>query len=132
MALITIETKINIDDYVTEISDKELIREIKRRAKTADKTIEEFINKENIPLPEDDFDLVVREWFAYKKERRESYKSDRSKKAFITSLKNLSGNNANLARKIIEQSMANNWAGIFELKNISAQQKVSETIYTEF
>ena len=72
------------------------------------------------------------EWFAYKKERKESYKSERSKKAFITSLRNLSGNNANLARKIIEQSMANNWAGIFELKNISAQQKVSETIYTEF
>ena len=29
MALITIETKINIDDYVTELSDKELIRERK-------------------------------------------------------------------------------------------------------
>lgn len=46
MALITIETKINIDDYVTEISDKELIREIKRRVKISGKTLEEFVGKE--------------------------------------------------------------------------------------
>lgn len=59
---------------------------------------------------------VVKDWFAYKKERRESYKSDQSKRAFITKLKNLSGGKVEIARKIIEQSMANNWAGIFELK----------------
>ena len=46
MALITIETKINIDDYVTEISDKELIREIKRRAKISGKTLNEYVKKE--------------------------------------------------------------------------------------
>ncbi len=46
MALITIETKINIDDYVTEISDKELIREIKRRVKISGKTLNEYVNKE--------------------------------------------------------------------------------------
>ena len=45
MALITIETKINIDDYVTEISDKELIREIKRRAKVLGKSLDDFIKK---------------------------------------------------------------------------------------
>ncbi len=106
-----------------------------KEPKKADIDIDIDIDKD-IVLSKDnnigDFDKVVLEWFAYKKERKESYKSERSKKAFITSLRNLSGNNANLARKIIEQSMANNWAGIFELKNISAQQKVSETIYTEF
>lgn len=46
MALITIETKINIDDYVTELSDKELIREIKRRVKISGKTLNEYVNKE--------------------------------------------------------------------------------------
>ena len=46
MALITIETKINIDDYVTELSEKELIREIKRRVKISGKTLEEFVSKE--------------------------------------------------------------------------------------
>ena len=46
MALITIETKINIDDYVTELSEKELIREIKRRVKISGKTLNEYVKKE--------------------------------------------------------------------------------------
>ena len=49
----------------------------------------------------------------YKKERRETYKSDRSK-SFITKLRNLSGDNPAVAREIVEQ--ANNYAGIFGLK----------------
>src|SRR5690554_5738768 len=46
MALITIETKVNIDDYITELSDKELVKEIKRRARVANKTIEDFLCKQ--------------------------------------------------------------------------------------
>lgn len=77
------------------------------------------------------FDLVVQDWFEYKKERKESYKSEKSKMAFITKLKNISGDNAKVARLIIEQSIANNWAGIFELKNKSnATEK--ESIRTPF
>lgn len=81
-----------------------------------------------------DFDKVVLDWFEYKKERRESYKSEKSKTAFINKLKKLSGNNAETARLIVDESIANNWAGIFELKSkpISATQKVSETEYKEF
>lgn len=81
-----------------------------------------------------DFDKVVLDWFDYKKERRESYKSEKSKTTFINKLKKLSGDNAETARLIVDESIANNWAGIFELKNnpISADQKVSETEYKEF
>lgn len=81
-----------------------------------------------------DFDKVVLDWFDYKKERRESYKSEKSKTTFINKLKKLSGDNAETARLIVDESIANNWAGIFELKNnpISATQKVSETEYKEF
>ena len=50
MALITIETKINIDDYVTELSDKELIIEIKRRVKISGKTLNEYVKKEPAKL----------------------------------------------------------------------------------
>lgn len=81
-----------------------------------------------------DFDKVVLDWFDYKKERKESYKSEKSKTTFINKLKKLSGDNAETARLIVDESIANNWAGIFELKNnpISATQKVSETEYKEF
>lgn len=61
---------------------------------------------------------LIRIWFEYKKARNESYKSEMSAKAFLTKLRNLSGDNPQTAQAIIEQSMASNWAGIFELKNI--------------
>lgn len=81
-----------------------------------------------------DFDKVVLDWFDYKKERRESYKSEKSKTTFINKLRKLSGDNAETARLIVDESIANNWAGIFELKNkpVSAAQMVSKTIHTEF
>lgn len=81
-----------------------------------------------------DFDKVVQEWYQYKKEKGQSYKSQIGKTKFVNKLNELSGGNADIARQVIEQSMANNWAGIFELKNkpISATQKVSETEYKEF
>ena len=60
---------------------------------------------------------VVFDWLEYKKERRETYKSDRSVKSFITKLRNLSGDDPAKAREIVEQSFANNYAGVFELKN---------------
>ena len=77
----------------------------------------------------EDMGEVVFDWLEYKKERRESYKSERGIKAFVTKLKNLSGDNVAVAKKITEQSFANNWAGIFELKggNNGKDRRDSET-----
>ena len=55
-------------------------------------------------------------WIQYKKERRESYKSDKSIKVCYEELVRLSKNKSDIAMKIVRQSMANNWAGLFELK----------------
>ena len=63
-----------------------------------------------------EFRKIVSDWLAYKRERKESYKSSRSMQAFLAKLKNLSQNNPTIAQEIIQQSMANNWAGIFPLK----------------
>ena len=59
---------------------------------------------------------AVDEWLAYKQERKEPYK-ERGLKAFIKELTELSAGDGAIALKIINRSMANNWAGIFELKN---------------
>lgn len=59
---------------------------------------------------------VICDWFDYKKSRRESYKNDKSISQFIVKLRNLSGDDPEKARLIVNESMANNWAGIFELK----------------
>ena len=71
---------------------------------------------ENFIDEDPEFFQVVNDWLDYKKSRRESYKNQKSISAFISKLKNLSGSNPTVARMIIDESMANNWSGIFELK----------------
>jgi 23S rRNA G2445 N2-methylase RlmL len=56
-------------------------------------------------------------WLSYKAAKKQTYKSQESVKACYSHLVNLAGNDSETAKKIIEQSMANNWAGLFELKN---------------
>lgn len=87
---------------------KESMRENKKKEKTYD-------------LPEDWF-LLLQNWLTYKSDRKESYKSDMGIKKFITKLKRLSDDNIETATAIIDQSMANNWAGIFELKNNTSRR----------
>ena len=58
---------------------------------------------------------VVNQWLSYKKERKESYVQV-GVKAFFDKLVKLSGGNIQKAEAIIKQSFANNWAGIFNLK----------------
>lgn len=73
----------------------------------------DIINKLEVePL----FIPVVYDWLKYKRARGESYKSDKSLSLFISNLTKYSGGDISKARRIIEQSMANNWAGIFEPK----------------
>ena len=58
----------------------------------------------------------VETWLAYKKEKCQSYKPT-GFKTFYKKLCELSGNNPQVAMAIIEQSMQNNYAGIFPLRN---------------
>jgi len=71
----------------------------------------------------------VNSWLEYKKERKEPYKSQKGLNAFYNKLIDYSKNDPDTAKKIIEQSMANNWAGIFELKE--SQQKNKDPFYKE-
>lgn len=76
-------------------------------------------SKESSPFdPDPAMNEVIELWMAYKKERKQSYKP-LGQKGFINKLKHLSDDNAETARKIVEQSIANNWAGIFPLKDYS-------------
>lgn len=59
---------------------------------------------------------VVEQWLAYKKEKGQLYKPT-GFKTFYKKLCELSNNNHHTAMLIIEQSMQNNYAGIFPLRN---------------
>ena len=63
----------------------------------------------------EDFRPIVEQWLVYKKEKKQTYKSS-GFKTFCKRLIELSNGNKETARLIVEQSMANNYSGIFELK----------------
>lgn len=67
-------------------------------------------------VPED-FKDIVENWLQYKAEKKQKYKGQRAIRTFLKHLLELSDNDPRKATKIIDQSIANNWAGIFELKN---------------
>ena len=58
---------------------------------------------------------AITRWVEYKKERGQTYKPI-GLKAFITKLANLSCDSGEVALKIVEQSIANNYSGVFPLK----------------
>lgn len=59
---------------------------------------------------------VMRDWLEYKKDNKQGYKNQRALKALYTKIINLSGGSVEKARAIIENSMANNYSGLFELR----------------
>ncbi len=61
------------------------------------------------------WEALIESWLDYKRSRSENYKSELSVKKFHTMLRNYSRGDPGLARQIIDKSIANNWAGIFEL-----------------
>lgn len=70
----------------------------------------------NIDFVSPEYAEAFATWLEYKRERRESYKSDKSLRAAYSKLLQLSDNDPQKAASIVQQSMANNWAGLFELK----------------
>lgn len=68
----------------------------------------------------ENFNPIISQWLEYKSARRESYKTEQSIRAFAKKLKELSGDEVGVAQQIIDQSIANNWAGIFPLKKSSS------------
>lgn len=83
---------------------------------------------------------AMESWLSYKKEIKDSYKSERSIKACYNNLIKLSWNNPTKAMEIVNQSIANNWKGLFELKEKVAQKRKSNfadfdnknAVYEEF
>ena len=71
------------------------------------------------------FQPIVADWLAYKSERGQTYRQ-RGFDAFYAHLLELSSGDAGRARKIVEQSMANNWAGLFPLKTSNDHERSTE------
>jgi len=63
------------------------------------------------------FRPILDDWLTYKKERKQTYKSQRTFLIMYSELQTLSGGDPAMAAAIVRQSIANNYAGLFKLKN---------------
>lgn len=73
-----------------------------------------------------DFLPIIERWVKYKQERKQAY-TQSGIEACYHKLLELSNTNPAIAMAVIEQSIANNWAGLFELKNgTGAQLSISQ------
>lgn len=84
----------------------------------------------NNTLTESNIKEALQKWLNYKKERGQGYKST-GLKVCIKKLEQLSGNNPDLAMQIVDESISNNWSGLFPLRNsrIISQIKPVETTF---
>ena len=88
----------------------------KDKDKDKDKSKDKDKDKDNLDFVETKFKPTFQKWLTYKKERKESYKGSISIRQCYNRLIELSGNDISIAEKIVNRSIANNWAGLFELK----------------
>ena len=87
-------------------------------------------NKEiDLSFLQKDFIPIVEKWLLYKKEKKQEYKGQTSINTFCKKLIEYSNGDAIIAEAIIEQSIANNWAGIFELKINGVTKKQNDNVY---
>lgn len=121
---ITPQGGVSEPDNLIEIEQELKSREAKLLAKEQELLKREAALKNQLSnkLPDisfvsDDFKDVFSSWLEYKREKKESYKSNKALEACYKKLLELSNNNPDIARLIVEQSMASNWSGIFELRN---------------
>jgi len=116
---------IAIREEKEEVKEKGTQKENQEQKEEKEKDIDKSISKKKDDrvkfvesLPED-WRQVMITWLKYKSERRESYKSAQSIKVFFKHLQEYSNHDVTEAERIIEQSIANNWAGAFPIKDKS-------------
>jgi hypothetical protein len=114
---IKMESNKDKDKDKDENKDKELDKN-KEENKDKDKKLK--IKKENSVdlffIEDNRYKLLMEKWLSYKKDRQEQYKNHQSIKQCYNLLFKLSKGNPKVANEIINTSMANNWAGLFEIK----------------
>lgn len=108
-----------IDDILVE---SEIFKNINMSAKNG---------HEEIPLPftDSEFTEKWKEWLQYRKERRLGAYAPTGLKSTFTRLKKMCHDDPRIAIEVIDQSLANNWQGLFELKqnfNGKVTQRIAE------
>lgn len=93
---------------------------IKEKFKGNNNTTIVVYNNNN--LTDSNIKEALEKWIAYKKERKQSYTKTGLEQC-IEKLTRMSNNNPSVAMQIVNESISNNWSGLFPLKHGTAQTK---------
>ena len=99
------------DNLVSGINTLKSKEDVKNKEKSCE--------KKEIPK---EWQQLVNVWLEYKRKRKQSYKDEDSIFLFYKKLLRLSFSDLTIARQIVEDSMANNYSGIFPIKSIAEQK----------
>ena len=94
-----------------------------KKEKNIKKEKETFLNE----IKDSEFKNILLDWLEYKEEIKDTYKSEKSLKVCYENLLKLSNNNPEEAREIVNQSIANQWKGLFKLQNRNSNETNSNT-----
>ena len=108
----------NYEFYKKTLSDTETKTKQKGNKETTVKKAAKK-NTYDYSFVEPDFQKPFEEWLKYKRTKKQMYKRQCDLELCYKKLKEYSGGDAEKAMLIIEQSMTNNWDGLFELKKTS-------------
>ena len=72
--------------------------------------------KEQLEFVSAQFKPIFQKWLDYKREKKQTYKSKLSLQQCYKQLLEYANNDVSLAEKVVNQSIANNWAGLFPLR----------------
>lgn len=111
-----------LDEPVDKALDKAMTKHLRHSInnKTINKETNKPIGYDNFSFEflDENFQVCFFSWLEYKQQRREKYKTQKSLELCYNQMVDKSGNDPKTAMSMINQSMANNWAGLFEISDI--------------
>ena len=111
----TKESKVNERKEKKEIKETDIT--VSHETKIKNESFEKFNKADAWILKVDEqYREIISMFVDYKKSKNQAYKNEKSFMLMANKLISMSNNNPDNAKKIVEQSMINNWAGLFELK----------------
>ena len=116
--------------YNVRALDKDKDKDLNKESPNGDKKVISPKKESDLSFVDEAFKDIFREWLEYKRERKENYKSEKSLKMCYNHLLKLSDDNPEKAKLVIEQSIASNYAGLFELKNHETRT-ITNNIYEQ-
>lgn len=131
-----VEVNPEVDHYTNTEVDPEDYNKTKTETKLSPYNPPRGYENFNFDFLDFEFRECLSEWLRYKSTKCQKYKDQKSLEVFYKKMIKHSGGRPDIANLMIEESMSNNWAGLFPLKDTKggineAKQTARQPDYSE-